>query len=300
MILAGASPALARDSGVPGVPAEAEAVFAIGVCVVAVAVLAVLWRRRVIGPGSLARGAGAKRDVSTVPPVIWLVAACVMFLIPTIGAMLIHSLPSSAVGEPDSIKRDALTMLAGYAVAIGAAIPLLNLFAARAPGAGLRFRWRDVFHGAGAFLIILPIVLAVGLASRVVTTWITDTPPDAIAHSTLTQILDNRSNPWIVAIIGAAVIGAPVHEEIAFRIFLQSAMIGLVFNRWVAILITGVLFALVHRGGAEPVPWHALAPIFVLGIACGVAYERTARPGVPIMIHLLFNAWNVALLFILE
>ena len=43
------------------------------------------------------------------------------------------------------------------------------------------------------------------------------------------------------------------------------------------------------------VPWHALLPIFGLGLACGVAYERTKRVGVPITMHICFNGLNVML-----
>jgi membrane protease YdiL (CAAX protease family) len=83
-----------------------------------------------------------------------------------------------------------------------------------------------------------------------------------------------------------------------FRVFLQSALVQVFVNRWAAIICTSALFALIHRLGPEPVPWHAVAPIFALGVAAGVAYERTARLGVPILIHMLFNAANVGLVLL--
>jgi membrane protease YdiL (CAAX protease family) len=64
---------------------------------------------------------------------------------------------------------------------------------------------------------------------------------------------------------------------------------------WISILGTSTLFTLVHRMGQPPVPWHALVPIFVLSVSMGVAYERTKRIGVPIAMHVCFNALNVAL-----
>jgi membrane protease YdiL (CAAX protease family) len=53
-------------------------------------------------------------------------------------------------------------------------------------------------------------------------------------------------------------------------------------RRWLAVLITSLLFAIVH-----PI-WMAPA-IFVLAICLGYAYERTGNLWVPILIHAAFN-----------
>jgi membrane protease YdiL (CAAX protease family) len=122
--------------------------------------------------------------------------------------------------------------------------------------------------------------------------------PATIAHATLDQILAQRGNGWVIAVIAAAVVGAPAAEELTYRVFLQSAMARVLVNRALALVVTGTLFALVHRVGPEPVPWHAIPPIMALGVACGVAYERTGRLGVPIVMHALFNAFNTALVLV--
>ena len=42
-------------------------------------------------------------------------------------------------------------------------------------------------------------------------------------------------------------------------------------------------------------PWYAIAVLFVLGWILGFAFEKSKSIGVPILIHVLFNAANVLL-----
>jgi membrane protease YdiL (CAAX protease family) len=274
-----------------------ESLLNIGICVAAAVILSLLWWKDVIRPGSLGRAGprGGKRDPSGVHPAIWLLCAAIAYVAQMFGASLALSLPPGVLGDKESVRFSAIIALSGYAASIAAAAFLAYMLIPRVPNGGLRFRWKDLLVGAGAFLLILPIVLAVGIGATEVYTLVHGSPPDQIAHSVLQQINDNRSKPWIIGVVGMAVVGAPIQEEFIFRIFLQSALVCVFLNRWAAVVCTGVLFALIHRAGAEPVPWHAIAPIFALGVSAGVAYERTGRPGAPMTVHALFNAANVAL-----
>jgi membrane protease YdiL (CAAX protease family) len=42
------------------------------------------------------------------------------------------------------------------------------------------------------------------------------------------------------------------------------------------------------------VPWYALPSLLALSIGLGVAYERTGKVAVPILVHAGFNAANLA------
>jgi membrane protease YdiL (CAAX protease family) len=59
--------------------------------------------------------------------------------------------------------------------------------------------------------------------------------------------------------------------------------------RWLAIVVTSVLFALVH-GAVWMMP-----PIFFFSLCLGYVYERTGNLWAAIAVHLLFNLVNVAL-----
>ena len=60
------------------------------------------------------------------------------------------------------------------------------------------------------------------------------------------------------------------------------------WQTWSAILITSVLFALVHPAWSQPM-------IFILAVCLGYAYERTGNLWVSITIHATFNSVSTAL-----
>jgi hypothetical protein len=92
---------------------------------------------------------------------------------------------------------------------------------------------------------------------------------------------------WIVVATVSAVVLAPLAEEIFFRGLLQSSLKRYFRNPWPAVLITSLVFALVHwQHEAQATP-----SLLVLGVVLGYNYERTARLGGPILIHALFNAF---------
>jgi membrane protease YdiL (CAAX protease family) len=173
---------------------------------------------------------------------------------------------------------------------------MLHLLARSGPEAGVKFKAGDVMIGLWAFLLAWPLVEASSIGAVLVHQWM-DGQAITLAHPTLAQIVSSPNDPWRWVVIASVVLGAPIVEELVYRVFIQSAIVRVVGGVWPGVLITAAIFAGVHRaGGAESaVPWVALAPIFVLGLAMGIAYERTKRVGVPIMMHIAFNAVNVGL-----
>lgn len=92
-------------------------------------------------------------------------------------------------------------------------------------------------------------------------------------------------------------VGAPLVEELIYRVFLQSSIARATGLPWIGILVAAVVFAVAHAVGPaeQRIPWYAAVPIGVLGLACGLAYERTKRLLVPITMHAAFNAMNIAM-----
>lgn len=275
-----------------------EAIVTIGVCVAGLASLGFLWKRDFIRPGSFKRVPPERmRHFQTLPAAAWMIGAIVVFLSPALVGAIVLALLGRPMTPGSDLKDNAIIQmaLAGSGVMVGVAMMLMAH--SQEPNAGLRPRWKDIPIGAAAMVVTFPLILTVSVMSSAVYAMVTGEPPSPIAHQTLSQILQERSNPWVLGIVGAAVIGAPIYEEIAFRFFLQSAFLRAIGNRWIAIIATSVLFAAVHSigGDSAAVPWHALPSLFALGIAMGVAYERTGRPLVPIVMHMLFNALNVVM-----
>ena len=112
------------------------------------------------------------------------------------------------------------------------------------------------------------------------------------SSTVMSVMMERRSEPWAMALLIGAVVGAPIVEEVVFRVCVQSGLLAWTGRRAVSIGATSVLFVLMHIGSAA---WYTLPALGVLSIALGIAYERTGRVGVPILIHAGFNAVNVLL-----
>ncbi|MBI9016238.1 MAG: CPBP family intramembrane metalloprotease [Phycisphaerae bacterium] len=129
-------------------------------------------------------------------------------------------------------------------------------------------------------------------------------------HAALDQ-LRNAGPDLKIAMVFAIVVFTPLFEEILFRGILQNYMISSVrrarqtlcsYNKdlglfvenhvvdsWVGIIITSVLFAIVH---ADIQHWPAL---IVLSMGFGYCYQKNRNIWCPILMHALFNGSVVAL-----
>lgn len=253
-------------------------------------ILIMLWVGNVIRPGSL----GSGRAVSAHPAWLWLFAALVVWMSLQAASGAIASRVSIVGADRDAPRYLGAMQLVGYSVGLLAAFAMVRLLSSGGAGAGLSFRARDIPTGLGCVLIAYPVLDMVSRAAVLIATWIQQTPPDPLAHTALVTMVDNRSDPWTWAIICSSVIGAPIVEEVIYRGFLQSAVLRVIGKPWPAIFITSAIFAAAHLGA---VPSHALAILFFLSIAMGLAFERTKSLGVPIVMHIGFNAANVAMAF---
>ena len=114
-------------------------------------------------------------------------------------------------------------------------------------------------------------------------------PPEVIAsqnaHSS--SIL---SGGVILAVIYTVFL-APVCEELVFRGLMISSLEGAT-KKWVAVIISAVLFSVVHLPSLI-----ALGYTFLLGLVLGFVYVRTKSLIPCILLHMAFNASNY-LLFI--
>ncbi len=150
---------------------------------------------------------------------------------------------------------------------------------------------RAALLGAGAMVLVWPLVTATSLVSGIVASQLSGEPVERIAHNTLQKLVDSSVDGWLVAMSTLVVLVVPVLEEVLYRGILQR-MLGTVLDRWPAIIVTSVIFAMMHVGAAS---WHALPALFVLSIGFGWVYERTQSLVAPIIMHLLFNAANLGL-----
>lgn len=109
-----------------------------------------------------------------------------------------------------------------------------------------------------------------------------------------TGMLSAVQGGWLVALVAAAVVGAPLFEELFFR--------GLFFNvargRFGVVggaAVSGVGFGLMHAQSALAAAVYTVSMTGLLGFGLALLYARTGRLGTCILAHGLFNAVGVGL-----
>lgn len=271
----------------------------------------------------------SRRDLAGVEAVVWLACAFVLLIGQSVGAALAGRLSGSFSGSTERLQKLAVGQIVAYAVtiAVGALLVVLldrglsgpdgagplNVRRRSAAGAGLRIGAGDLWRGVLALALIAPFYLVTTGA----VTWIQrmiGSAEDPNKHVTLRTLQDAlgpgsaapaNERAWAWVVVGCAVIAAPIVEELMFRGFLQSFFVralngkgrgeATTSSRGVtlgAVMCTSLVFAAMHVAPGT-VPWSAAAPLLVLSMGLGLAFERTGRLGTPIVAHALFNLANV-------
>lgn len=147
--------------------------------------------------------------------------------------------------------------------------------------------WRAVGKGLGLLLVAMPLVYAtMTLAQR-----LTGGAERHGQEEAVRLVLASREVAPRIAMILAAVVVAPVVEELVFRGYLYGVMRR--YLGWTAgVVLNAVLFAAVH--GHVP----SLGPLFVLAVCLTLAYEWTGSLLVPMTMHAVFNTLSISLLFL--
>ncbi len=218
---------------------------------------------------------------------------------------------AGAQSDPD-LRRIALASVGTYSgAALGfvCALALMpGLWSALGVRGSARDILRDLARGVIGFVIVFPILTAVGMLAAAAAHYLAPMfgvpPPSMLAHQTLALLAEPGTVApvwWWVCTL-AVVFGAPIVEETVYRGCLQGALRRYVEHitgrpitarwRWGVIVIVSLFFVLMH---VPVVEWHALPTLLVLSLCFGAACERTGRLLVPITMHALFNAANIGL-----
>ncbi len=148
---------------------------------------------------------------------------------------------------------------------------------------------RDIDIGIG---VAVAGLVTAGVAGMV-TTDLVGLTDEAAADNT--QFLrEAAGTPWLAAILFAAVIGAPITEELFFRGLTLRAIEKRLGSIW-AVVLSAVIFTLPHftspdlRGTAV-----LFSSIFVVGLILGAVTVKTDRLAPAIIAHMIFNGAGAA------
>lgn len=204
----------------------------------------------------------------------------------TLGSIVVAPIvvlaTGGSVGSDLGVGRLALVAATGWAV-FGVGLVL----ASRRAGSGgftadfaLRFRALD--------LIGLPVgllgqfVVVPGLYVPLRAAWPDTFDPGRVSERA-EELVAGASGVEVVVLVVVVAIGAPVVEELVYRGLLQRSAAS-VLGPWPALLITSVLFSIIHF---SPVEYPGL---FVAGLLFGACLTLTGRLGPAVVAHAAFNA----------
>jgi membrane protease YdiL (CAAX protease family) len=263
----------------------ANGTFLTVVCCLAAIAGWVIWRRRLTQ---------VPRDASGRLPqdaLLGVVAMMLFYVAGALGALVIGERmdPSDPYGR---LARGALGNAAQVALAVALIRSPLFVDAERPPA-----RPRDALAAGGiGFLLALPIVLALGAAIGLLMTALGFPPPPATSHETLRILLEKGEAVFTLLTLAHVALLVPIAEEAGWRGILQPSLRKAGLGGTGAALATAVLFAAIHWSVMPPDSRVAgLAMLVTLGFALGLLRERTGGILAPIVLHALFNAWNVVL-----
>ena len=253
---------------------------------VAVVLLSAVAAAAIIRLGRLWRIGPDARGAEPVELGIWLLGAMLAYVAGAFGAAVPPAddpayarLASGAVGNLAQVVVAAL-----FLARFTRPLPLPALPASRAARAGI-----------AGFLLITPIVAAVSIAVNGLMALVGLPRAPEAAHATL-ALLAERRDPLLTALtLAHFALLVPVAEEFIWRGMVQPGIRGVLGAR-AAIAMTAALFTLIHWSAVAPDGRAAgLAMLLALALGLGILRERTGSVVAPIVVHALFNAFNVAL-----
>ena len=151
---------------------------------------------------------------------------------------------------------------------------------------GLRWRkWPWVFLIAPGTVISMWLFFG-GLQLCGFMDWIKSMGIDSV-QDTVKLLQDESTDPLTLGLMAvAAVVAAPICEEIVFRGYLYPAAKRFA-GPWVACICTALIFASAHGNVG------ALLPLFAFGCVLVFIYEKTGSIWAPIAVHFCFNGATV-------
>lgn len=144
------------------------------------------------------------------------------------------------------------------------------------------------------YLLIFPLMLGMMFIGEFVTSQIPTTGPFfGDFYEFFENLMANLVDDPVVMIL-TAVIMAPIFEEIIFRGIIQKGLVNKGVKPWKAILLSSILFGLIHGN-----PWQ-FAGATLLGCVLGLVYYKTKSLLLPMLLHGFNNLCSSVLIFYTE
>ena len=185
--------------------------------------------------------------------------------------------------------QDFYLLIANAAGFLGAIFAFDYFIARPQTGKNLNFNFSPT--NAGTYLLIFPMMLGMMFIAEFITGQIPITGPFfGKYYEFFSRLMEQMTNDKATMIV-LAVIMAPIFEEIVFRGIIQKGLINKGMNPATAIIISSVVFGLVHGN-----PWQFVGAV-LLGCVLGLVYHKTKSLLLPVLLHAFNNLCSSILIF---
>ena len=254
---------------------------------VGVLVLAVWLLRTSLGRKSLV-GAPLRRHcmapyVPFIPLLAWFFGAAVVQSV----VVTLHPIEGPAKMLQDQMIYCAMAVL----TVVGLILPLAHTHFARGlRGFGLRFKTLPgdlaaaFVHLLAVWPLVLGAIVVTTVVGKLISHWMGAPDFEMPQHEALEELTKQPGVSLELLLIALAVVVAPLTEEMIFRGLFQTLIRSYLNRPWTAIVVTSVMFAMVH---ADLAHWPAL---FVLSMGLGYSYEKSGSLFRPNVMHAMFNS----------
>ncbi len=148
----------------------------------------------------------------------------------------------------------------------------------------------SVFEPLGWFLVVVILMGMVNASMEAfgLVEWVVQQTESPELQESIVM-LQTRDAAVVIYMFIAAVLIAPVGEELLFRGFLYPALKSSM-GKWGAILLSSLMFGAVHMALVQTLV------LSIFGVILCLAYERTKSIWLPILLHALFNGLSITLI----
>ncbi|MCQ2364025.1 MAG: CPBP family intramembrane metalloprotease [Akkermansia sp.] len=220
-------------------------------------------------------------------PTVWDALYTAIFVTVFVGS-LASTLPMSAGEEGPMQTLSARSLLLSMLLQTLLYVPMVVRFALlpkrEGTGIGLGRGVRMVLASVGVILLFSCLLTALHVDTLIMQ--LTNCPEQ---QDVVQSMMDGNTAQRLV-LAAAAIIMAPIGEEVCFRGFVYNILRQRA-GVWAATLTTGVLFGAIHASLVQ------FLPLAFFGIVQCIIYERSKTLWVPMAVHAVFNSLSV--LFIL-
>jgi membrane protease YdiL (CAAX protease family) len=227
---------------------------------------------------------------NSLPPALPFLPFFLWLLGTVVAQSLVVTFVRPVTGVPKIFQDNLVFSAVALLTAFGLVLPLASVFFARGVrGFGLRLRTvpKDLGAAFVHLLAVWPLVLAAIIATTQIGQLISHLSSgrdfEMPKHEALQMMTEYSSVSLDVLLALMAVVVAPLVEEMIFRGLFQSMLRSYLGRPWLAIVLTSILFALVHGNATH---WPAL---FMLSLGLGYAYEKSGSLFRSMFMHAMFN-----------